>query len=67
MKKKSMKAIHITLAVLLGLAMYVMISPMEAHAATTITLEPGQTYDFSEKSNYKKYGAFYVDIRKGGH
>ncbi len=67
MKKKSMKAIHITLAVLLGLAMYVMISPMEAHAATTVTLEPGQTYDFSEKSNYKKYGAFYVDIRKGGH
>ena len=36
------------------------------YANSTITLEPGQTYDFSEKSSYKKYGALYVDIKKAG-
>ena len=34
------------------------------YASTTVSLNPGDTYDFSQKSSYKKYGAFYVDIKK---
>ncbi len=41
-------------------------SAEDVSASTTVTLNPGDTYDFSLKSNYKKYGAFYVDINKGG-
>lgn len=53
-------------AFVVALLMFILISPVEVHAATTVVLEPGQTYDLSEKSDYKKYGAFYVDITKSG-
>ncbi len=54
-------------AILVSMLMvFVMIPPLEAHASTTVTLKPGDHYNFSEKSNYKKYGAYYVKINKEG-
>ena len=33
---------------------------------TVITLNPGETFDFSEKNDYKTYGSFYIDIKENG-
>ena len=51
---------------LLFSGIFPILPPLEAHAATTVVLTPGQTYNFSDKSDYKKWGAYYVDIKKGG-
>ena len=38
-------------AILVSMLMvFVMIPPLEAHASTTVTLKPGDHYNFSEKS-----------------
>lgn len=50
---------------LLFSGIFPILPPLEAHAATTVVLTPGQTYNFSDKSDYKKWGAYYVDIKKG--
>ena len=67
LKKKTKSLIGAMIMVLIGLAFFIILPPQEAHASSTITLQPGETYDCSAKSSYKKYGALYVDIKKDGY